>query len=625
MEKKYFIWVIFTLWCLSLTAQQESLDKQFYYYKGEKMYIQIDYSRISIISERKVDHDNLKGIVSLPAFSMKNEGKSNTRLNVAPVDEVSKARRNDDVFIAEMVFPEKLDHKDYFDIIQRLSQEDHIIKIAPTFSPSNHNLGISNNFYVKLFKEDDSKILYDLAKKHSMQVLGQNEFMPLWFTLSCTRETPLGSIEAANMFFETGLFDCSEPEFLYHNLLASNDTYFSDQWGLKNTGQNGGISGIDIKAEQAWSISTGNNVRVAIFDHGFEMNHPDLVNNTYGTGYDAASNTTPAQVRGSHGTACAGISGAQYNNAAGIAGVAPNSKLMSISIGLFYSDTPQQLANGFNWAVNNGADIISNSWGFIPGWWSYAPSTILENAIDAALTQGRNGKGTIVVFAAGNENDTNIRYPGNSNPNILVVGAISPCGERKSPSSCDNEGWGSCYGAPLDIVAPGVFIPTTDRQGDYGYNFNGASDYSNRDYTHWFNGTSSACPHVAGVAALILSVNPNFTGQQVRDIIENSAQKVRTDLYTYGFVSGRPNGSWHNQMGYGLIDAYAAVQAASGVSCVSNFSNQTVTSNTTITGCSTLTVQNVTVTNNAKFTIISGGEVTFSDFEVVAGSELDLY
>lgn len=140
---------------------------------------------------------------------------------------------------------------------------------------------------------------------------------------------------------------------------------------------------------------------------------------------------------------------------------------------------------------------------------------------------------------------------------------MSPCGERKSPLSCDGEGWGGCYGNQLDIVAPGVLIPTADRQGNLGYNYNNKNnDYTNRDFTKKFNGTSSACPHVAGVAALILSVNPNLTGQEVRDIIEKTAQKVRPDLYNYQSDQSHPNGTWNNEMGYGLVDAYAAVKMA---------------------------------------------------------------
>lgn len=163
-------------------------------------------------------------------------------------------------------------------------------------------------------------------------------------------------------------------------------------------------------------------------------------------------------------------------------------------------------------------------------------------------------------------------YPANSNPEILAVGAMSPCGERKSPNSCDTEyKWGSNYGEMLDIMAPGVLIPTTDLQGHNGYNssefihrLSGGtklnSDFSDTNYTNCFNGTSSAAPHVAGVAALILSVNPNLTGKEVRDIIEKTAQKVGG--YNYQKHNNRPNGTWNNEMGYGLVDAYEAVKKA---------------------------------------------------------------
>lgn len=333
---------------------------------------------------------------------------------------------------------------------------------------------------------------------------------------------------------------------------TTNDPHYNNQWGLKNTGQYGSAyTGIDINAEQVWSVTKGNNVKVAIYDHGFEMNHPDLASNVFGNGFDATTGTSPSQVRGNHGTACAGIIGAVQDNNIGVSGVAPESDIISISINLQFSDTPTQLASGFNWAWQNGVEIISNSWG------GYAPSTIITDAIYNAINNGRDGKGCIVVFASGNENNTNIRYPGSAIPEVLVVGAMSPCGERKNPSSCDGESWGGCYGNQLDIVAPGVKIPTTDRQGGLGY--------SSSDYHSTFNGTSSACPHVAGVAALILSVNPNLTAEEVNNIIESTAQKIGT--YNYTNTSGRPNGTWNNEMGYGLIDAYAAVQMAQQTAC----------------------------------------------------------
>jgi subtilisin family serine protease len=609
---------------MATNAQQQTTDEQFYYYKGEQFYLQIDYSRLTVISEGKFFADSQT--LNFSPFRIDNEEKSYTKQNLLSIENATDTER-DDIYISEIKFDSVLNKTGFSDAIRHFSEVDNTIKVLPVYTVFNQKVGISNNFYVKLFKKEDRTVLFDLAKKYSMQVLGYNEYMPLWFTLSCTKKTPFSSIDAANKFYETHLFEFAEPELLYSDLQMSNDTYFPDQWGLKNTGQYGETLGLDIKAEQAWTVTTGNpNIRVAVYDHGFEMDHPDLVNNVYGTGYDATTNTTPAHVRGEHGTACAGIVGAQQNNAKGISGVAPNSQLLSISINLLFSDTPQQLANGFNWAWKNGADVISNSWG------GYAPSSIIDNAIDSVLIRGRDGKGTVVVFASGNEDDTNIRYPGNSNPDILVVGAVSPCGERKNPYSCDTELWGSCYGTQLDVVAPGVLIPTTDRQGDEGYNpnipihlWNGGTiltnDYPDQDYTVWFNGTSSACPHVAGVAALILSVNPNLTQVQVQQIIESTAQKVGG--YNYQTTSGHPNGTWNNEMGYGLVNAYAAVQAACPV--MVNFTNQTVTDDTTVVSCGDINVQNVTVASGAKLTLNAAGETLIeSDFEVQSGSELEI-
>ena len=185
-------------------------------------------------------------------------------------------------------------------------------------------------------------------------------------------------------------------------------------------------------------------------------------------------------------------------------------------------------ADGINWAWQNGADIISNSWG------SGVQYQVIDDAINNALQNGRNGKGTIIVFATGNSYGA-VSYPANSNPNILSVGAMTSSGTRSSFSN---------FGTQLDVVAPGSSILSTT---------------PNNQTASW-DGTSMATPHVAGVAALILSVNPCLTAQQVRDIIEQTAQKVGG--YSYTTTSGRPNGIWNNEMGYGLVDAHAAVLMA---------------------------------------------------------------
>ena len=332
-----------------------------------------------------------------------------------------------------------------------------------------------------------------------------------------------------------------------------NDAFFSNQWALSNTGQNGGTSGMDVRACDAWDITKGTaSIVVAVLDHGFEMNHPDLQANTFGTGFDTESGTTPAQVLGDHGTACAGIVSAVDNNSIGVSGIAPNCRIMSVSNSLLGNTNSRiKRADGINWAYQNGAAVISNSWT------SSTQHQEIDDAISDALTLGRSGLGTCVVFATGNDNLSTVGYPANAMTGILSVGAMSPCAQRKNPSSCDGENWGSNYGTQLDVMAPGVWIPTTDRQGSNGYN---TSSGTAGNYTQTFNGTSSATPHVAGLCALILSVNPCLTRLQVNNIIERTARKV--GAYSYTTTAGRNNGTWNSQMGYGLIDADAAVRMA---------------------------------------------------------------
>ncbi|WP_024772660.1 S8 family serine peptidase [Aquimarina macrocephali] len=531
---------------VSVFGQKQS--DNFYYYKGEKFFLNINTRTISISFEGENSINSFKSLRS-NSIKIKEIVEDNSRATVVSLDAKAISKKAVKSYYMEVSTSKNMTIEDYYKEIESYKKLPNTLMASPTYiTKSGGELGLSNNFYVKLKDKNDIDILYKKAKEMNLEVLGHDKYMPLWFTLSVTSKNKLNSIQLANIFYETGWFESTEPAFMYHNIETSNDTYFNNQWSLNNTGQNGGTVGIDINMEQAWAITTGDpSIKTAVYDHGLEMNHPDLQANVHGTGFDANNGTSPATVRGSHGTACAGIIGAVKDNNLGISGVAPTSKLISISINLRSSDTPSQLASGFNWAWQNGADVISNSWG------GYAPSSIIDNAITNTFTNGRGGKGCVIVFAAGNENNTNIRYPGNSNPDLLIVGAMSPCAERKNPNSCDGESqWGSCYGSQLDIVAPGVKMPTTDRQG--------ANGYSTSDYTQTFNGTSSACPVVAGVAALILSVNPNLTYSEVNNIIEQSAQKVGT--YTYANAGGRPNGTWNNQMGYGLVDAHQAVLLA---------------------------------------------------------------
>ena len=469
---------------------------------------------------------------------------------------------------ATLEFSTEPTEAEYLQKVNTLKNTTGVTGVCKHFkNDNNKTVGTSNLFYVELKSLADTVKLQQIAQEKKVSIHHQNEFMPKWFALYRNKNAPEDALELSNQFYETNLFENVDPNFLLEIEIdepnddpepceteqtgeynCTNDNYFYNQWGLKNDL----YPNVDINMCQAWNISTGANTKIAVIDTGLQLNHPDLQSNIAPDSYDTISGTSPSVDYYFHGSFVAGIAGAATNNNQGIAGVAPNTKMLSVSFppnGIGLSTLSEKLADGINWAVAKNADVINNSWGFVTSTFS---SAILESAINLASTQGRGGKGCIVVFAAGNEATPSMgsmRYPANNpNLNILTVGAIRPDGQKASFSA---------YGTNLDLVAPGVCILSTTSGSTVGTE----------------EGTSFAAPHVAGVAALMLSVNPCLTRQQVYDIIEQTAQKVNNTVspFTYNTTASRPNGTWSNKVGYGLLDAYAAVQMAQGMGTVDSY------------------------------------------------------
>lgn len=362
-----------------------------------------------------------------------------------------------------------------------------------------------------------------------------------------------------------------EPNFIRLVAVSTNDPYFNSQWAIKNNTGAAGTVDADMDVDQAWTLATGTGIKVAVIDQGIDLTHPDLQANLL-PGYDAYNGTTAGGYFGSyssHGTPCAGIIAAVGNNGIGTAGIAYNAKVLPVRVGLGflgsdgqnYIDTNDvKMANSVNWSWQNGADVLSNSWG------GGSVSSALNAAINNAVTSGRGGKGCVVLFATGNSN-TAVSYPA-SNPQVIAVGASNKYDERKSPQTvAHDECWGgfpdcpggSNYGTNLDVMAPGVSVYTSDIQGSGGYN-DGSSLYATSNYMHNFNGTSAACPNAAGVVALILSLKPTLNWAQVRQALEGTTDKVGPYSYLTN-VSGQSNGTWNTQMGYGRVNAYKALQS----------------------------------------------------------------
>jgi Subtilase family len=314
--------------------------------------------------------------------------------------------------------------------------------------------------------------------------------------------------------------------------LIPNDTFFPNQWGLQR-----------ISAPRAWPITEGDpNIVIAVLDQGVELGHPDL--NLWPISYSTITHLFDGSPVGNHGTACAGIISSQIENATGAAGLAGKCRVMAIATN--FADT--EVAEGLYFAADNGARVVSMSFGVYPSWmiWDFA-------LIEAAL-QYCQQKNVLLVAATGNENQNVSRFPA-TDPRTLGVGGSNRDDVRKEVGDTSIEPfWGACFGPDVDVVAPCLEIPTTDRLG--------AAGYTPTDYDLFFDGTSAATPHVAALAGLILSLNPGLTNLEVRQIISETTDKINQPAYVYLPTAGKPFGTWNNDVGYGRINAERALLVA---------------------------------------------------------------
>lgn len=340
---------------------------------------------------------------------------------------------------------------------------------------------------------------------------------------------------------------------------------FPNQWHLKRTSVNGTNVDAHANVEAAWALSEGEGTVIAVVDDGVDLDHEEFA----GAGKIVAprdvtrgnDNPRPGSLN-NHGTACAGVACA--GGLVGASGVAPRARLMPIRLASGLGS--QAEADAFVWAADRGADVISCSWGPVDGRWWDATDPVHNQvvpipdstrlAIDYAVGNGRGGRGCVITWAAGNgnesvDNDGYAKYP-----KVIAVAACNDQGTRSAYSDMGDAVWcafPSNHGHPS--LTPGIW--TTDRTGTAGYN-EGRSDQGDAagNYTNSFGGTSSACPGVAGVAALVIARNPELRWDEVKEILRNGCDRIDE-------ANGGYDGAGHSKLyGYGRLNALKAVELA---------------------------------------------------------------
>ncbi len=385
-----------------------------------------------------------------------------------------------------------------------------------------------------------------------------------------------------------------------------NDPLFGGQWPLYNDGtiNANAQAGADINVLPAWEKTAGrSDVIVAVVDEGVEYTHPDLAGNMWsGIGKNFCDRDNDDITWGEgHGTHVAGTIAAVSNNGIGISGIAGGTgggngaKIMSCEIfhptDGHYDANSNATADAIKYAADNGAVICQNSWGYAAGALSYDQWSSADRATKEAIdyfiryagmspdgeTQTGPMAGGVVIFAAGNEYSRLASYPA----------AYDACISVASISCTYEAAWYTNYGSTVDICAPGggdeanfvnlisydegynlSTIPTNLQNGDsFVYTYaNGETETKTIDYVSstvgygYMMGTSMACPHVSGVAALIVSQfgAPGFTNEQLKEKLFSTARDI--DSYQGTIYNSWDRGTYAGKIGK-LVDAGAVLDS----------------------------------------------------------------
>lgn len=422
---------------------------------------------------------------------------------------------------------------------------------------------------VRFTQATSQKRRWDILRGRGFRVRRTNPFVPDQVVVYDPQRKHSGEdlVEVSNLWMQLDEVVFATPNFVSQFLRQGPPSIRSEEWHLRNQGGDGATAGEDVKITAAWKKTAGNSgIVVAVLDDGVDVEHPNLAGNIWNNPDTSSPDTVgrdffvPADnpehfnprpkrftfpfhlLAGNdiHGTPCAGLIGA-LGREGGSVGAAPHCRILPVKI--FHADElapVENVANAVRYAALH-ADILSCSW-------TSVLSPDIEQALeDAGLS--RQGRGAAVFCAAGNDFGSPVGFPARY-PNAIAVGASTDKGELASYS---NIGPQIAFVVPASGGVRDIF--TTDVSlANRGFN-TGNRNQGGEDglHTNSFGGTSAATPLAAGVAALVLSVNPNLSRSDLRDLMARTADRIGPDHDAQGHS---------NQFGFGRINAGRAVTEA---------------------------------------------------------------
>ena len=432
----------------------------------------------------------------------------------------------------------------------------------------------TENIFIKFIDQADPEECREVIRQAGLTIKEELTYATNAFFTASPEGAGMKVFEIALALLEREDVEYCHPEIVRRRARRAIST---QQWHLKSVVVGNVNVNASANVEAAHQIAQGEAVTIAIIDDGVDIDHPEFAG--FGkivaprdvtlTSNDPRPKDPDPFNPDNHGTACAGVACANGSN--GASGVAPKARLVPIRLASGLGS--QAEADAFIWAADHGADVISCSWGPPDGIW-FNPNDPLHNAvqplpastklaIDYATENGRGGKGCVVLFAAGNGNESVDNDGYASYERVIAVAACNDQGKRSVYSDFGRAVWcafpSNDQGFP-DINHPEPLTPgiwTTDRTGPRGYNPGRAQDGdANGNYTNRFGGTSSACPGAAGVVALALSVNPDLRWQEVRDLLRRACDRIDPQ-------GGMYDANGHSKLyGYGRLNAAIAAQLA---------------------------------------------------------------